>query len=173
MRRSAGRFAQAHSNRGNALQRLKRYTEAEPAYRRALELMPNFGDAWNNLGTCLRELKRPEEAEAAYRKALELKPNDPDTLDNLALAVKDLDRLDEAADLHASRGRHRGAKRQTHVHYGAVLLEQDKIEAAAAAIERALAINPNNFDAINLMGRVAFDRGDSMPRSRTISTRSS
>ena len=51
-------FAQAHSNLGNALQRLKRFTEAETSYRRALELQPSFADAWNNLGTCLRELKR-------------------------------------------------------------------------------------------------------------------
>ena len=70
--RSKPDFVQAHSNRGNALQRLKRFAEAEHAYRRAIGLQPAFADAWNNLGTCLRELKRPDEAEAAYRKALEL-----------------------------------------------------------------------------------------------------
>ena len=41
-----------------------------------------------------------------------------------------------------------------------MLLDQDKIEEAAAATERALALNPNNHDAVNLMGRVAFERGD-------------
>jgi len=33
---------QAHSNRGNALQRLKRFAEAEPCYRRAIELEPGY-----------------------------------------------------------------------------------------------------------------------------------
>ena len=117
-------FAQAHSNRGNALQRLKRFADAEPSYRRALELMPSFADAWNNLGTCLRELKRAEEAETVYRKALELAPNNPDTLDNLALAVKDLDRLDEAADLMRRALVIEARSDKFHVHYATMLLDQ-------------------------------------------------
>ncbi len=153
-------FAQAHSNRGNALQRLKRFAEAEKAYRRAIELQPNFADAWNNLGTCLRELKRSEEAEAVYRKALELAPNNPDTLDNLALALKDLDRLDEAADLMRRALIIEPRDEKLFVHYATVLLDQHKIDEAAAATERALALNANNHDAVNLMGRIAFERGD-------------
>jgi protein O-GlcNAc transferase len=59
-------FAEAHSNRGNALRALKRLAEAEAAYRRALQLRPSFADGWNNLGTVLRDLKRPQQA---HRKA--------------------------------------------------------------------------------------------------------
>ena len=47
-----------------------------------------------------------------------------------------------------------------HVHFGSVLIDQDKIEEAAAAAERALALNADNHDAVNLMGRIAFERGD-------------
>jgi hypothetical protein len=47
-----------------------------------------------------------------------------------------------------------------YLHYGTVLLDQNKIDETAAAAERSLALNPNNHDAINLMGRVAFARGD-------------
>ncbi|HTV38265.1 MAG TPA: sulfotransferase, partial [Xanthobacteraceae bacterium] len=145
---------------GNALQRLKRFADAEKDYRRAVELQPGFADAWNNLGTCLRELKRPEEAESVYRKALELNANNPETLDNLALAVKDLDRLDEAADLMRRALVIEARSDKFFVHYATVLLDQKKIDEAAAACERALALNANNHDAVNLMGRVAFERGD-------------
>jgi tetratricopeptide (TPR) repeat protein len=41
-----------------------------------------------------------------------------------------------------------------------VLIDQHRIEEAAAATERALALNPTNHDTINLMGRVAFERGN-------------
>jgi tetratricopeptide (TPR) repeat protein len=139
---------------------LKRFAEAEPSYRRAIQLQPGFVDAWNNLGTCLRELKRTEEAEAAYRKALELAPNNPDTLDNLALAVKDLDRLDEAADLLRRALLIEPNSDNIHLHHGAVLLEHKKLDEAAAAAGRALALNPTNHDVVNLMGRIAFERGD-------------
>ena len=47
-----------------------------------------------------------------------------------------------------------------YLHYGSVLLDQHKTEEAAAAIERAMALNPNNHDNVNMMGRIAFDRGD-------------
>ena len=69
--RCAPDFAEAHSNRGNALRALKRLagggSRLSPRARRS---NPRFAQAWNNLGTTLRDLKRPEEAEAAYRKAL-------------------------------------------------------------------------------------------------------
>ena len=44
-----------------------------------------------------------------------------------------------------------------------MLIDQHKIEEAAAAAERALALNPNSHDAVNLMGRVAFERGQLEP----------
>ncbi len=37
---------------------------------------------------------------------------------------------------------------------------RDKVDDAAAANERALALNANNHDAVNLAGRIAFERGD-------------
>ena len=46
------------------------------------------------------------------------------------------------------------------VHYATVLLDQDKVDEAAAANERALALNADNHDAVNLAGRIAFERGD-------------
>lgn len=54
---------------------LKRYEEAEAAYRHAIELDPTYAWPWNNLGILLADpLKRYEEAEAAFRRAIELDP---------------------------------------------------------------------------------------------------
>ena len=61
---------------GRLQQELKRYAEAEAAYRKAIEIDPNYAWAWAQLGELLqKELKRYPEAEAAYRKAVELKPD--------------------------------------------------------------------------------------------------
>lgn len=46
------------------------------------------------------------------------------------------------------------------VHFATVLLDQHKVDEAGTANERALALNANNHDAVNLAGRIAFERGD-------------
>ncbi len=55
-------LAEAHNNRGMALQDLKRPEDALASYDRAIALRPNFAEAYNNRGTALRDLKRPEDA---------------------------------------------------------------------------------------------------------------
>ncbi|ETX09093.1 tetratricopeptide repeat protein [Candidatus Entotheonella palauensis] len=53
-----------------------RYDEAEQAYRKAIEINPNFAYPWDNLGDLLQyHLGRYDEAEQAYRKAIEIDPN--------------------------------------------------------------------------------------------------
>ncbi|MGR8935675.1 MAG: tetratricopeptide repeat protein [Gammaproteobacteria bacterium] len=56
---------------GNLLQiHIKRYEEAEQAYRKAITLDPQFAWPWNNLGDLLQyRLERDEEAEQAYWQA--------------------------------------------------------------------------------------------------------
>ena len=59
---------------GNLLRGLKRYEEAEQAYRQAIALDPKYAYPWNNLGNVMKDLERYEEAEQAYRQAIALGP---------------------------------------------------------------------------------------------------
>jgi tetratricopeptide (TPR) repeat protein len=74
--RFAGDSAITWSNLANVLcTRLARYTDAEDAYRKAIELDPTWAFPWDELGDLLRDhLARYSEAEAAYRKAIEIDP---------------------------------------------------------------------------------------------------
>lgn len=63
---------------GLILQKIKRYQEAEQAYRKAIELEPDSFSILVMFGIFLHwKLKRYKEAEQIYRKAIELKPDDP------------------------------------------------------------------------------------------------
>jgi Flp pilus assembly protein TadD len=66
--------ALAWNDLGNLLKdRQNGYDEAEHAYRRAIELDPQYAYPWANFGDLLQyNLKRSEEAEQAYRRAIEL-----------------------------------------------------------------------------------------------------
>jgi protein O-GlcNAc transferase len=92
----APRFA-GHNNLGNALRDRGQLDEAMAAYRRALELKPDYPEAQQS-GRCTgRERQgRVDEAMAAYRRALELKPDYAEAHNNLGNALKERGQLDEA-----------------------------------------------------------------------------
>ena len=73
--RSSPTAVEAHNNRGNTLQRLKRNEEALASFDRALALEPRYVEAHNNRGNALQGLKRYEEALASYDRALALRPD--------------------------------------------------------------------------------------------------
>jgi tetratricopeptide (TPR) repeat protein len=92
-------LAEVHCNRGVALARLGRFSDAEKAYRQAIGISPEFADAYNNLGNALCEQKEQDrliEAEAAYRRAVELNPKLANAYSNLSATLKELGRLADA-----------------------------------------------------------------------------
>lgn len=84
--------------RGEALARMARLTEAEPALRAAVAKDPRLAYAWNNLGRCLNEEKAWMEACEALDKALALEPNQLEALFNRGRARFELKRYQESRD---------------------------------------------------------------------------
>ncbi len=68
----APRHMLAHNNLGNVLRVQGRLEEAIAAYRRALELHPDFPEALANLGAALKELGETDEANQHMDKAAKL-----------------------------------------------------------------------------------------------------
>ena len=86
---------------------LKDIETAEKAYRRAVEINPEYADALVNLGTIYHEKARREvdpvisqplfaESTKCYRKALRLLPNHADAWANMGLAFFEMGELDKA-----------------------------------------------------------------------------
>ena len=61
-------YAEAYSNRGNALRDLNDLAEALANYDKAIALKPDFAQAHNNRGAALQEYNRPAEALASYKR---------------------------------------------------------------------------------------------------------
>lgn len=72
--RASPALAEAHNNLGTSLKELKRFSEAQAAYRRAVELNPSLAEPHLNLGICLLEDGRELDARAHFERALELRP---------------------------------------------------------------------------------------------------
>ena len=71
----AEKLALGQLNLGSSLRGLKRYADAERAYRQALQLDPIYADAYFNLGTALVIQGRFPEAEAPLRSYMERVPH--------------------------------------------------------------------------------------------------
>ncbi len=89
-------YAEAHSNRGNALHELKRFEDALASYELAIMLRPDYAEAHSNRGNALQELKRFEEAIASYDCALALRRDLAEAHSNRGNALKELGRFDDA-----------------------------------------------------------------------------
>ncbi len=69
------------NNLANLYREMGRYAEAEPLFRRSLEINekqlgadhPNVAQSLNNLAALYREMGRYAEAEPLYRRSLEIK----------------------------------------------------------------------------------------------------
>ena len=68
-------YAEAHSNKGNALHDLGRLEEAVASFERALALKPGYAEAHNNIGNTLRMLDRLEQAAEAFERVLAIDPD--------------------------------------------------------------------------------------------------
>ena len=91
--------AYAHYKWGRLLHvHLKRYSEAETAYRRSTELDSSLARPWNGLGNLLTTyLDRPLEAEQAYRRAINLDSSFARPWKNLGILLgRHLGRYEEA-----------------------------------------------------------------------------
>ncbi len=86
-----------YHNLGNYLQESGQFDDAVAAYKKAIELNPNFSWSYHSLGDVLLKLEKLEEAVAAYKKAVELNPDFSWSYHNLGDALLKLRRWEEAA----------------------------------------------------------------------------
>ena len=76
----------------------KRYEEAETAYRKAIEINPDYATAYSNLGILLQLQDDFKGALVNYHKALELKEDDGVTRMSLFGLLKKMRRTEEAKE---------------------------------------------------------------------------
>lgn len=94
-KRPPGESPESAFRRGAALESSDK-PAAEAAYRRAIELDPDYADAFINLGALLCEAERCGEAVELYDEAIRRFPDHPLLYFNRAIALEDQGRLSDA-----------------------------------------------------------------------------
>jgi len=157
---------EAELARGVALHRAGRTGEAEAAYRSVLARAPEHAFALNYLGTLLASSGRLEEGIELLRRSVKRAAGVPELHLNLADAMTVAGRLDGAeAALKKALQLRRGP--EVLVKLGRVLLQQGKLRPAAHQLEQALAIAPDDANALVALAVVRAQLDDS-PEARTL-----
>lgn len=156
------RHAAAHLGRGIVYQYFGKLPEAELDYRRAVELDPSFSDAHNALGQLLAQTGRGEAAvgefdralsNVLYREAYVARCNKGQTL--YEMGKKD-EGLAEIRSCLATAPRYC----QGHRALGRILLEQNKVPDALAAMKRYTELCERAADAWFQLGLAQMRAGD-------------
>jgi tetratricopeptide (TPR) repeat protein len=135
--------SQTEHNRGFSLHCQGLVKEAEPFYRIAVSLDPDFKEAWMNLGLAAFSLGRPEEAQACQREALRLDPESPDAQNNLGMIHYSLGHIAEAENCFRAAIRLDSAHGNATLNLGSVRQICGHPEEAEGLFRRALALGVN------------------------------
>jgi serine/threonine-protein kinase len=143
--------------RGVAAYYLKKHSEAEAAWRKVLELKPDFAEAHCCLGLILEDRQKYSEAEAACRKAIELKPELAEAYNGLGSALGAQGKYHQAELACRKAIELKPDHAVSHSILAGALIRQQKYREAEAACRKAIELKPDLAEAHgNLGNALAF-----------------
>jgi protein O-GlcNAc transferase len=155
--RLAPQSAKAHLNLGIALQALGDDAGAVAGYEKALAIDAANPYARYNLGKLRYERGAHAEAEQLLRQALRTRPDFPQARVVLACALDAQGKPEAAAtELEAAQPHDFSAL----FIYAGILRKLGRLDAAASALRRALAVDPHSLDAHAALFHVLEAKGD-------------
>jgi tetratricopeptide (TPR) repeat protein len=132
---------------GAILDKQKRFSDAEAAFRQVLERDPKHAPALNYLGYMLAERgERLDESVSYLKRALDIDPENGSYLDSLGWAYYKENKLDLAADNLKRAAEQLRTNSVIQDHYGDVLFKLGRYDEAVDAWMRALAGDGDSID---------------------------
>ena len=113
------------------------------AYRKAIDIKPDYADAYNNRGNALKDQGKLEEAIEAYKKALAIKPDYAEAYNNMGNALKEQGKLEASVGAYNKALAIKPDYAEAYNNMGNALKEQRKLEESVDAYNKALAIKPD------------------------------
>jgi tetratricopeptide (TPR) repeat protein len=124
---------------GSALERQRKYNEAEAVFRQMIAADPRNADALNSLGYMFAERgQRLEEAVALVERALVIEPGNGAYLDSLGWAYYKLNRFEQAEGPLREAAKQLPTVSVIQSHLGDVLIKRGLLQEAIDAWQRAL-----------------------------------
>ncbi len=124
---------------------------AEPVLAKVVAADPGNAGVLFNLGVCQAELGKNREAEASLRQSIARSPKQPDAYFNLGMVLGVQGRVDEALAAFTKASELGMNTAPLHLAFARAYFFKRDYAATAAALKRALAIEPANQEAAKLL----------------------
>jgi len=138
----------------------ERLKEANVTINRAITLQPENAVAYDVLGMVLEAQGRPENAEQAYRRSIQLKANSSLAYMHLAHLIQTTDLISKAKPYYQQAIK-LAQDARTLVMIADTLQLEGLNDTSEAPLQRALALEPANPEALYLLGRLLLMRQQS------------
>jgi tetratricopeptide (TPR) repeat protein len=139
---------------GDTLSSLRRFDEAERAYRLALDLNPDYSEVYNNLGNLLRIAGRLIESVQMFLKALELSPSSAEVHNNYGNVLVDNGRYEEAVQYFLRATILNANYEIAFNNLGNVYNIIGKLDESERAYQRALELKPDYIEVYGNLGNL-------------------
>jgi tetratricopeptide (TPR) repeat protein len=144
---------------GAVLEKQKKYSDAESAFRQVIAQEPDHAGALNYLGYMLAERgERLSESVDLIKRALRVEPDNGSYLDSLGWAYYKDGKLDLAEDYLKRAAEQLGTNSVVQDHYGDVLFKLGRLDDAIAAWSRALSGDGDDVDRTDVDRKIRAAR---------------
>jgi TolB-like protein/Tfp pilus assembly protein PilF len=141
---------------------------AEPAYRKAVELNPNFSRGWEHLSDLRRDMGHWEEALEYAERAAALDPLSVGIHGSLAASYESLGRFDQAEQHYRKTIELDPASSVNHMLFAHFLAIRNRFTEAMPLAERAVAMDPGNAWLPGELAALYADFGDDVAALRVL-----
>jgi tetratricopeptide (TPR) repeat protein len=138
-------IAQVHYNLGYVYMQKKDWPSAEAAYKKALEIKPDFSDASIALAKVYQESGQKDKA----METMAAGGSDPKVLFNLGIMNLNAGKYDEAEAAFNKVMELDPNNAEVHFHMGTIALNKGKADEAIAHLEKYLSMSPQNAQNVS------------------------
>ena len=135
------------NNRGVVLYYRGAFEAARDAFRKAIELQPDYPEGLNNLGLACSRLGQEQDAIEAFRKALTVDPKMSEAYNNLGFLYHTASQFDRAAQMFGLAIENAGDSSVAYTNLGNTYYAMRQSEKAVVAWQRAVDLDPMNEGA--------------------------